>query len=127
MDTRSQLSEPLTESGGLLRPLLQYRMGSMHEEPSQVLVPALADAQQLLLPTGGVLLRHQTQPGSKSSTLFERRAVADRRDDGSRYDRSHARNLNQPLASFVFAGYPPDHRIGFVYLALQLPHLRISL
>jgi hypothetical protein len=32
----------------LFHPLLQYRMRSMYEEPSQVLVPPLANAQQLL-------------------------------------------------------------------------------
>jgi hypothetical protein len=78
MDKRSQLSEPLTEAGRLLHPLLQDRMRSMYEESSQVLVAALADAQQLLLSAGRVLPWYQPQSGSASSPLLERSSVANR-------------------------------------------------
>jgi len=127
MDTRCQLSEPLTETGRLFHPLLQYRMRSMYEEPSQVLVPPLANAQQLLLAAGGILPWNQPQPGSKTSPLLERRSVADRRDHSGCYDRADTRNFNEPLAGFVFAGHPPNHRVGFVDLTLEMPHLRIGL
>ena len=51
-----------------------------------------------------------------------RRTVADRRSRSGGYDRSDTRNIHQPLTGFVFARHPADYCVGFIDLALQLPH-----
>jgi hypothetical protein len=79
-----EFGQPRTQSGRLLRPLLQDGTRPLHEESSQVRVRAFANPEQLLLSTGGIFARDDSEPGRERSPLFEGCSVADRRNDGGR-------------------------------------------
>jgi len=51
------LGQPRTQTGRLLRALLQDGTRPLHEKPSQVRVPTFANPEQLLLATGGIFAR----------------------------------------------------------------------
>ena len=56
--TRCKLCQPRTQAGRLLLSELQDGSCTLYEQSSQIGVPALADAEQLLLASGGVLARN---------------------------------------------------------------------
>lgn len=62
-----ELTEPVMKTGGVLLFTLQYGTCPIHEQSSQIVVPALADPQQLLLAASGVLPWNQSQPGGEAS------------------------------------------------------------
>ena len=53
-----EIDQPRTQAGRLLGFLQQYGMRSLHEEFSQIFVPASGCSGQLLLASGGVLTRN---------------------------------------------------------------------
>ena len=97
VNSRCKLAEPCTETRRLLVPALQHGACSAHEQSSQVVVSALADAEQLLLAARRLLLRNQPQPGSKwmsgsaESRNHQPRGMRARRNLISRTARSHER------------------------------------
>src|SRR6266478_9277191 len=103
MRARCELCQPRTQTGRLLRALLQDRTCALHEQSSQIGVTTLADTEQLLLAAGGVFARNHPHPGGELSTLVEGPSVADRRDECGGGDWSDARDGHQSLAGFVFA------------------------
>src|SRR5215475_15919268 len=56
------------------------------------------DAEQALLPAGGMLARHQSQPGGKLPTVLARARVTDRCHEGCRREGTNAWNRHQALA-----------------------------
>ena len=99
-----QIGQPRTQSRSLFGSLQQHRMRSLHEELSQVFVPAPAGTSQLLLASGGVLARNHPQPGCKSAALLEGSPVADGCDCSRGSDRTDAGDSDQAPAWFKFAG-----------------------
>jgi len=122
-----ELGQPRAQTGRLLRALLQDSASPLHEESSQVRVPAFANPQQLLLATSGIFARDDSEPGGELSPLFESCSVSDRGDDCGRRHRSDARDRYQPWAGFVVTSSLVDHRIGFVDPHLQVIELQPQL
>ena len=58
-----ELGQPRTQTARLLRALLQDGASPVHEESSQVRVPAFANPEQLLLAPGGIFARDDSEPG----------------------------------------------------------------
>src|SRR6266851_965111 len=56
----------------------------MHQELAERAVAAFADAEQAFLTPGGMLARHQPEPGSKLTAVFERAGIADGSHQGRR-------------------------------------------
>jgi hypothetical protein len=72
--------------------------GTMREDLAQVVVAALADAEESGLTTCRALSWHKPKPGRKLTPLMEGCAVTDRGDDRSCDQRANARDLPEPLA-----------------------------
>src|SRR5260370_8104388 len=102
MGARRELCQPRTQTGRLLRALLQNRTCALYEQSSQIRVTTFADAEQLLLAAGGVLARNDPHPSCELPSLMEGRSVADRRDECGGRDWSDARDGHHPFAAFVF-------------------------
>ena len=79
-----QLPHPLAASVRLAPHPADRRPCAMHQELAQIAIAALADAEQALLPAGGMLARHQPQPGGKLPAVLERARIADRGHQGRR-------------------------------------------
>src|SRR4030088_1494175 len=83
MGARCKLCQPRTQTGRLLLSKLQNCACALHEQSSQIAVPAFADAKQFLFAFGGVFAPHQPHPGGELPTLTKGRAVTDRRFERS--------------------------------------------
>src|SRR5215468_7340612 len=79
-----ELPYPLAASIRLAPHPADRRPRTMHQELAERGIAALADAEQALLPAGGMLARHQAQPGGKLPTVLERARVTDRGHEGGR-------------------------------------------
>ena len=69
----------------------------MHQELAQIAVAACADTEQAFLPPGGMLARHQPQPGGNLPAVLEGTRIADRGQQGRRRSRAKAGNRHQAL------------------------------
>src|SRR5260370_9052325 len=98
MGARRELCQPRTQTGRLLRALLQDRTCALHEQSSQVRVPTFADTEQLLLAAGGVFARNDPHPSCELPPLVEVTSVADRADWCGCRDWSNARRGHGPSA-----------------------------
>jgi|SRR5664280_2895072 len=63
MLVRHQPFEPTAQARGLLVALLQHRTSTLYEEPSQIRVATLADAEQSLFSAGRVFAGNKANPG----------------------------------------------------------------
>ena len=61
----------MPQAGALLVSVPQNRTRSLNEEFSQIAVATLADAEKLLLASGGVFAGNQSEPGCELPTLAE--------------------------------------------------------
>src|SRR5947207_4794414 len=73
----------------------------MDQEPSEIVVPAFADAKQLGLSAGGTLFRNKAEPGSELSSLGERCSRSDGSHNGSCCQRADAGNGKEAPASGI--------------------------
>jgi hypothetical protein len=72
----------------------------MDQHATQIDVAALADAEQLLLASGGVLPWHDSKPSSEVASATKSGAVTDGGHGGGRDQRAAAGNLTElPAAS----------------------------
>ena len=69
---------------------------AVNEQPADVCISALADPKQSRFAPGGVLSRHQTEPGSEIPRFPELVAVADRGDQRRRADRPDPGDRHEP-------------------------------
>src|ERR1700686_1296417 len=98
--------EKLREPGILLRLLsreLQHRMGSDHQNASQISIALFRDRPELLLAAGRILPWHSPDPGRQIATRPECLWVRDRGRNGGRAHQTNPRDAPQPLACFVQA------------------------
>lgn len=65
----------------------------MNEQGPQVCVAASADAVQAALTAGGILSRHEAQPGGQMPAVAKLLGVADRNDNGRGGERANTRDL----------------------------------
>ena len=56
---------PLPEASGVILDAKQYRASTVDQHAPEIDVASLADAEQFLLPSGGVLPWHHANPGGK--------------------------------------------------------------
>ena len=90
----------------------QHRAGAVDEQLAQVDIPALADPKQALLATGGVLARHQTEPGGHCPAIVKQAGVfADGGQQGGGAFGTDTRWLHQRLGLRVVLGDLIDLRI----------------
>ncbi len=75
--------------------------GAMHQDFSQVWVPALAYTQQAGLASCGVLPGNKPEPGGKLSSLAQGDSVANCRDDSGGDDRPDPWNLLDAAATGI--------------------------
>jgi hypothetical protein len=90
--------------------------GTMHEDLAQVVVAALADAEEAGLTTGRVLSWHKPKPGRKLTPLMEGCAVTDRGYVRCCDQRANAGDLSEPLTGWIGRGiqYTPVDSIATV-------------
>src|SRR5262249_4625684 len=79
-----QLPHPLASSVRFAAHPAQRRPRAMDEEFAQIAIAPFTNTQQALLPSRRVLARHQPQPGSKLSAVFEGTGIADGGHQGRR-------------------------------------------
>src|SRR5262245_58181139 len=84
----------------------------MDEEGAEVAIPALRHPAEGCLPTGRMLAGDKTQPRGKLATMFERRGIADCRDEGRRGQGANPRQLRQPLTGLVGLEHALDLLVG---------------
>ena len=95
---------------------LHHGSCAMDEQGSQIGVPPLADAQQVLLAAAGVLPGHQPEPSRQLATIMETLDIAQRCNQCAGRDRSDPWNLFKPLAFFMLA--MPLNNLAFQFLNL---------
>ena len=91
----------------------------MNQDLTEIAIAALADSIQLRLAAGRVLLRHQTHPRRKLSSLAEGCPVADRSYDRRCDQRPDARDLSQSQAGSIARGDP-------FYFVVHLHNLKLQ-
>ena len=95
------------------------RSCAVDEDFSQIDVASLADAEQLSLTSGRILPWNNAEPGGELPTPAEGCAVADRRNDGCRDNRSDAWDLANARAASVGRGDPLEFVVEFLNLLLD--------
>lgn len=100
--------DPCAEAVGLVLGSPDDGAGAMDQERAQVLIAALADAHQDASVAARVLSRHESQPGSEMTAVFEVASGADRRDNRGRGLRADATDPRQALAVPVLPEYAID-------------------
>ena len=78
--------------GFLPRPV-DHRTRPVNQKGSEIRVPALTDAQQVLLAPAGVLAGHQTQPGRDLSAVIKIFSIPQGGHQSTSGNRANARNL----------------------------------
>jgi hypothetical protein len=126
---------PLPETSGVILDAKQYGPSTVDQHATQIDVAALADAEQLLLASGGVLAGHDANPGCEVPPTAKGSPVADCGHRCSGDQRTKAGNLAQtPAKRVLFANAfdlvrdrldvslkPPQR--GLVRSAVQTPEL----
>lgn len=95
--TQQHLAGPSTRRA-VIRLAISYQHHStrtMNEQGSQIGIPTLADAQEVLLTAAGMLPGYQPKPGSQLATILKALGIAQRCDQGTGRDRSYPRYLLQ--------------------------------
>jgi hypothetical protein len=75
--TLGQPTKPLPESSGIVFDAKQYSPSPVDQHATQIAVATLADAEQLLLTSGGVLSWDDTHPGGEVTPASEGCSVSD--------------------------------------------------
>src|SRR6201993_1212449 len=75
--TLSQPVHPLPESSAVVLDAKEHGAGTVDQHATQIDIAALAHAEQLLLAPGGVLPRHDANPGREVASAAEGSPVAD--------------------------------------------------
>src|SRR5262249_49059126 len=91
----------------------------MHQELAEIAVAAFADAEQAFLPPGGMLARHQPQPGGKLPAVLERTRIADRGHQGRRREGANAGNRHEALTLGMRRGQGGEFLLIIGQLLLQ--------
>jgi len=86
----------------------QLAAGAVHEQGSQIRIPALGDAAQALDAAGGMLAGHEPEPGGELPAIAEVVPAADCCDDGRSGDGAYAVDLGQPLGALILANESID-------------------
>src|SRR5882672_11241516 len=86
---------------------------------AQRALPAFADAEQAVLPPGGMLAWHQPQPGGTWPAVLERARIADRCHEGGRRSRPHPGNRHQSLTRGMRRGEGCERLLIIGELLLQ--------
>src|SRR5215467_5300164 len=92
---------PLPEASGIVLDAKQHSPSAVDQHASQIDVAALADAQQLLFASSGVLPGYDAQPGGEVPSAPKGSSVADGGDSGGGDQRAEAGNLAQPPAECI--------------------------
>src|ERR1700693_4808043 len=82
---------------------VQHRMGSDHQNASQILVASFRDRPELLFAASRILPRYDPDPGRKVTTRSKNLRVRDGGGDGGRTHNANPRDAPEPLAYFVRA------------------------
>lgn len=83
-------------------------VGALDEEPAQVDIAPLADAQQDVLTARGMLARHQPQRGREVSTAGKLRSVPDIGRHRTRGDGADAGDAQQAVGGFLLQQLRPQ-------------------
>ena len=73
----------------------------MNEQPADIWISAFADPKQGRFASGGVLPRHQTEPGSEIPRFPELAAVTDRGNQRGRADRPDPGDRHEPTGGIM--------------------------
>jgi hypothetical protein len=84
-DTVAQLQQPLRDAVIAIGRGQQSGLGALDQQGAQVVIAALGDATQPVFAAGGVLARHQSNPGAELACALELVHVA----HGSLYCMAH--------------------------------------
>jgi len=94
-------------------------LGALDQQRTQVGVATLADAQQVLFTTAGMLLGHQAQPGRNLSAILEVSGISQRSGQSAGGDRADAGYVFESFAGWIAT--VPGENLGF-----ELPDLRLQ-
>jgi hypothetical protein len=104
--TREHGADPLRQLSALALQSLHVGTRALHQQAPQILVAALADAQQLVFTTGTVLAWHQPDGGGEVTAAAVVLAVTDFGGQHAGGDRSDTRYRHEPLAQIIFSDLP---------------------
>ena len=110
----------MLQAGALLVSVLQNRTCALNKQLSQITVAALADAEKLLLASGGVFAGNQPDPGCELAALAECSTISDRGDERGGRERSDPRDRIQALAGLALLRGSLNQRLGLFDVAGQL-------
>jgi hypothetical protein len=118
----SQVADPMIEARFTPYPADRCPR-PMHEELAQRVIPTFADAEQAFLPPGGMLARHQPEPGGKLPAVLACARIADRCQQGRRRSRANAWNRHQALTLGMRRGHRFEGLLVIGQLLLQYSKL----
>src|SRR5439155_6502609 len=114
---------PPPETSGVILDAKQYGPSSVDQHATQIDVAALADAEQLLLASGGVLAGHDANPGCEVPPTAKGSPVADCGHGCRRDQRAEAGDLAQTPAKSVLFSVEFDvvrERLDFFLILLSI-------
>lgn len=76
----------------------------MNDQATKIIVAAFADAQEVLLPSSGILSSHQAQPGRNIPGFGKACRITDRGKNGGCAKRPDPRNCHKASCAFVGIG-----------------------
>ena len=89
---------------------VDHRRGPEDQQPADLPIARLGDPTKAGLPAGGMLSRHQTEPGGEVPCAFEHADIADRRRDQGRGDRTDAGDRGQAARGLIVPSVSDDPR-----------------
>ena len=107
--------DPSAPRIGFLLRVAHHRARAVNQQCPNISVPALTDPEQALPPAGGMLLRHQTQPGGKLATVLEGASIPDRRHNRGGRERSDAFDFFDAPAALVL----PEQLVDLLVVCLD--------
>src|SRR5579864_6189050 len=111
---------PLSESFGVVLDAKQDRTSTVDQHTAQIGVASLTHAEQLLLPSGGVLPRYDTKPSCEVPSSAKGRAIADGSHGCGRDQRAEAGDLAKTPAKCILIADTLDRLCDRLNINLHL-------
>jgi hypothetical protein len=96
---------------------------AMNEERAHITIATLANAEQFVFATTGVLPRHEAEPGSQMTSILKGTRIGDGRDDGGSGQWPHSFNRSQSLAAFITGTLAFEFVVNSGHAGIQQPQL----
>lgn len=126
MPPHQQATNPGAQAIGAPLDLQHDGACALHQQSPQILVTALADAQQRWLAAGTVLARDEPDRSRELACASELPGIAQFHCEHAGRDRADARNLQQPQAALILSKLPDQFALDLPDLLIQVFEMRLQ-